>query len=284
MMSIGFKGGVEISKGGINSDLLSAISLSVLLGVLIPVLAYLLLNKLLNLDAVNAGAIAAHYGSVSVVTFITAVTFLDRQLVQFNGYMVGMMALMESPAIFISLLLVNAATKKEKGAGLHHKNEVIKEALFNSSVILLFGSLFIGYFTGEKGYLLTKDFFVSPFQGVLTLFLLEMGMLAGNRISEFKSVGIKLGLFALVMPVANGFIGILLATMLGFSAGSAALFGVLSASASYIAAPAAVRLALPSANPSYYITMSLAITFPFNIVFGIPIYYSISQILNRLLG
>lgn len=283
MIAIGFKGGVEIEHSGFSSELVSAIGITLFAGILIPLISFVILRKLNKLDLINAGAIAAHYGSVSVITFVTASSFLDRELVAHDGFMVGMMALMESPAIFVSLLMVAYLGKKQSDSSKLNFKEVVRESLFNGSVILLFGSMIIGYLTGHDGYETTKPFLVLPFQGVLTLFLLEMGLLAGRRIDEFKEVGVSLGLFGILMPIFNGILGVTLAAAIGLSIGSATLFAVLTASASYIAAPAAVRLALPYANPSYYITMSLAITFPFNIVFGIPLYYSIAEILHNIM-
>ncbi len=282
MMAIGFKGGFEISKNGFEGNLIYSIIISFLIGVITPTIVFFTLIKLLKGDVINSGAIAAHYGSVSVVTFITAITFLDRSGIKYDGFMVGMMALMESPAIFVSLLLVNLFKKTYSSETSFF--DIGKEALFNGSIVLLFGSLLIGFITGTKGYELTSPFFVHPFQGVLTLFLLEMGMIAGKRIEEFTKVGLKLGLFALLFPIVNGIIGSSIAVMFGIGLGSATLFGVLAASSSYIAAPAAVRLALPEANPSYYITMSLAITFPFNIILGIPLYYSLTSMLQNIIG
>ncbi|MFA7287553.1 MAG: sodium-dependent bicarbonate transport family permease [Melioribacteraceae bacterium] len=281
MIALGFKGGVEISKNGSDLNLFLSIFLSLFIGLVIPIIVFFIIKKLLKNDITNAGAIAAHYGSVSVVTFITAVTFLERSSVHYEGFMVGMMALMESPAIFISLLLVRYFQKTTKNE--FKIKEIVKESLFNGSIVLLFGSLFIGIVSGEKGMALTKPFFVDPFQGVLTLFLLEMGMLAGRRIEEFSKMGIKLSAAAILIPLMNGTLASLLAVLIGFDTGTATLFAVLSASSSYIAAPAAVRMALPEANPSIYLTMSLAVTFPFNIIFGIPIYFIISEMLIRII-
>lgn len=283
MMAIGFKGGVEIAENGLTQELFSSLALSIALGGFVPILAFYILKNLLKLDVINSGAIAAHYGSVSVVTFVTAAVFLDSSNVNYPGYMVGMMAVMESPAIFISLLMVSFYQRKTNEKKFEVK-EVVKESLFNASVVLLFGSLIIGYLSAEKGAQLTKPFFYDPFLGILTIFLLEMGMLAGTRISEFKRVGILLGAFGIFMPILGGIIGSFAATLLGLGIGASTLFGVLTASASYIAAPAAVRMALPKANPAYYITMSLAITFPFNIIFGIPVYFYLSKFFSQMLG
>lgn len=273
MIAIGLKGGYEIHKSGIDANLYSSIVNSFLIGIIIPVIAFLILRYIGKFDSTNSGAIAAHYGSVSVVTFVTAISFLNAKSETFSGYMVGMMALMESPAIFVSLLLVRIFQSEKLASLKSNTVDLLKESLFNASVVLLFGSLLIGYAVGEKGITAVRPFFIEPFNGVLTLFLLDMGMIAGKRISEFKAVGLFLFTFAIIMPVISATITIFLTKMFGFSVGDSLLFTILAASASYIAAPAAVRIALPKANPAYYITMSLAITFPFNIMIGIPFYY-----------
>ncbi len=275
MIAIGFKGGVEISKTGISSGLYDSILSSILIGIITPLIAFLILKYIGKLDNVNCAAISAHYGSVSVVTFVTAISFLNGKSIEYHGYMVGMMALMESPAIFVSILLVRVFGSQKISALKSNYVDLLKESLFNSSVVLLFGSLIIGIVVGEIGMTTVKPFLVDPFNGVLTLFLLDMGMIAGQRINEFKKVGLFLGFFALIMPIINAIGSIILCGLMKFSIGDTLLFSVLAASSSYIAAPAAVRIALPQANPAYYITMSLAITFPFNIMFGIPLYYSI---------
>lgn len=281
MIAIGFKGGSELAKTGFTSDVLIAAVGSLFLGCLIPVFAFYILKLIIKVDETNAGAIAAHYGSVSVVTFVTAAAFLEKEGIRYDGFMVGMMALMESPAIFISLLLVRLSGKKEKNEAVAYQpGEIVKESLFNASVVLLTGSLIIGYSTGASGYEMAKPFFVTPFHGILTIFLLDMGMIAGRRISEFKTVGFPLGMFAIVMPIISALMAIVFGSIIDLSYGSTVLLSVLCSSASYIAAPAAVRMALPSANPAYYITMSLAITFPFNIIFGIPIYKWLTTIIH----
>lgn len=279
MMAIGFKGGVELSKTGITNEVLISTLVALGIGLIIPILSFFVLFKILRMDVTNSGAIAAHYGSVSVVTFVTATTFLESSGINYQGYMVGMMALMESPAIFVSILLVRYLQKTKTTSSRGEIEDLVRESLFNASIVLLTGGLIIGFISGERGMEMVYPFFVQPFNGVLALFLLEMGMLAGKRIGEFREVGVPLFLFAIVMPVVNGSIAVLLASMAGLGEGDQVLFAVLSASASYIAAPAAVRLAIPQANPSYYITMSLAITFPFNIIIGIPLYIQIANIL-----
>jgi hypothetical protein len=273
MIAIGLKGGFEISKSGIDAKLYTSIINSLLIGIIVPVIAFLILKFIGKFDSTNSGAIAAHYGSVSVVTFVTAISFLNSKTEIYSGYMVGMMALMESPAIFVSLFLVRIFNSERIASLKSNTVDLLRESLFNASVVLLFGSLLIGFAVGEKGMTAVKPFFIEPFNGVLTLFLLDMGMIAGKRIAEFKAVGLFLFFFAIVMPLISASITILLSGLFGFSVGDTLLFTVLAASASYIAAPAAVRIALPQANPAYYITMSLAITFPFNIIVGIPFYY-----------
>lgn len=280
MMAIGFKGGAEIAKSGLTNVVITSAMIALLLGSIIPVISYFVLHKIGKIDAVNSCAISAHYGSVSVVTFVTAISFLGSIEVDYSGFMVGMMAIMESPAIFISILMLRIVKRKENVESRLHYKDLIKESLFNASIVLLFGSMLIGYYSGNEGMEIVYPFFVTPFNGILTLFLLEMGMLAGKRIGEFRAVGIFLFIFGVTMPLINGIIAAILSLVIGLDIGDRLLFTVLSASASYIAAPAAVRLAMPQANPSYYITMSLAITFPFNIMFGIPVYYSLCNLLQ----
>ncbi len=282
MASIGFKGGYEISKTGFNGDLVTSALLAVGFAALIPVMAFFILKILVKLDAINAGAIASHYGSVSVVTFVTTISYLERTGHHYGGFMVGVMALMEFPAILIGIGL--AIYYASQATGRRSLRSILHESITNESVILLLGSLIIGMITGEKGHILTKPFFIDPFQGVLTFFLLDMGIVAGRRLHEFGKVGIQLTLFAILFPVFNGLTASFLATLFGLETGNAVLIGVLAASSSYIAAPAAVRIVLPEANPSLYLTSSLAITFPFNIIFGIPLYFSAANWFSSFLG
>ncbi len=277
MIAIGFKGGVEISKTSVGADLFNSIIIALLIGITVPVIAFLILRFIGRLDNTNAGAIAAHYGSVSVVTFATAISFLNEKVFSFSGQMVGMMALMESPAIFVSILLVRLFNSEQISNLKSNMMDLLRESLFNASIVLLFGSLLIGLAVGEKGLTTVKPFLVDPFNGILCLFLLDMGMIAAQRITEFRQVGLFLGLFAILMPVINATFGNLLSRIFDLPDGDRFLFSVLAASSSYIAAPAAVRIAFPKANPSYYITMSLAITFPFNIIFGIPFYFYLTN-------
>ncbi len=277
MMAIGFKGGAELADTGITVTTVSAVGATLALGLVIPIVAFGLLRKLGRLDATNAGAIAAHYGSCSVVTFVTATTFLERAGVPFDGFMVGLMALMESPGIFMSLFLVRWSLHQNNEGGELVLKEIAKETLVNPSVFLLFGSLLVGYTTGHRGAELTAPFFVTPFYGVLCFFLLEMGMMTGKRAGDFKKVGFRLATFAVLIPMISAVLSAFTGAFIGLSVGSTHLLAVLAASASYIAAPAAVRMALPTANPAYYLTMSLGITFPLNIVVGIPLYYALAE-------
>lgn len=271
MIAIGFKGGAEIAKSGINESLFLSTGLSIFLASLIPVMAFFLLKTFLKTDAINAGALAAHYGSVSVVTFVTATAYLGRQSVDYSGFMVGMMAVMEFPAILIGLGLAKYfGDIREKEFDV--KN-LIRESLTNESVVILAGAMLIGFVSGENGYKLTRPLFVDAFPGILTFFLLEMGVLSAKKISDFRLAGVKIILFGIFFPLFNGIFAASICALLNISPGNATLFAVLAASSSYIAAPAAVRLVLPQANPSIYLTSSLAVTFPFNIILGIPVYY-----------
>ncbi len=283
MFAIGFKGGVELAHNGVDGTLLAVMLVSVLLSFLLPFLAYALLRFSTRLDSVNAAAVAAHYGSVSVVTFVTATTFLNQAGIHFDGYLVATMALMETPAIFSGLLLARNEQRQTRSAnpGGLFSATVIREVLLSGTVFLLLGSLGIGWVTGEKGMGAVKAFVVDPFQGILCLFLLDMGLITARRLSDFRIVGFPLFAFGLYMPLVGGMLGVVIAWMLSLSVGNATLLGVLTASASYIAVPAVMRHALPQANPSIYVTLSLGVTFPFNVTIGIPFYYSVAQFLLR---
>ncbi len=285
MVAIGLKGGVEVASTGFTNELASAAIAGVTLGFTIPILAFFLLRSFGKLGAIDSGAVAAHYGSVSVVTFVTAVELLTNQGMQPDGFMVGVMALMETPAIITGLLLARAYAKrpgvaedahaaKESGSGLLH------EVLTNGSVILLMGAFAIGMVAGEAGFEPIKPLFSIGFNGVLCLFLLDMGLLAARRLMQSKKVTVPLAVLAVLMPIINGTIGVAVGTMIGLEPGSSAILGVLCASASYIAVPAAMRLAMPQADPGIYLSMSLGITFPFNIIFGISLFAAIANFLG----
>ena len=276
LVAIGFKGGVAIAEAGIAKVWLPALA-AMALGALIPLWTYPLLRFGGKLSAVDAAAIAAHYGSVSAVTFIAATNYLKAINQPFESYATAFLAVMESPAILVGVVLGKLATKQageKSGASI---KTAMHEALFGRSIFLLGGSLIVGSLCGESGMAKVEAFFVTPFQGVLALFLLEMGLVAGRRLGDLKKVGPFLLGFGIVVPLINGALGVYLGKLTGLELGGATLLGVLSASASYIAAPAAIRMSLPDANPTLYLTSSLAITFPFNITLGIPIYLEIAR-------
>lgn len=275
LLAIGIKGGVALRASNIG-DVALPIVAAIGLGLLIPVLAYLILRRMTPLSGLDRGAIAAHYGSTSLVTFTAALVFLEASSVAVEGFSTTLLAVMEIPGIVVGLLLAGRAANRTLswGASLH-------EILVGKSILLLVGGLVLGALTGAAGYARVEPFFGALFVGILTLFLVELGTLAGRRLPDLRQAGIGLPLFALLFPILAGTLGATAGSLAGLSVGGATILAVLSASASYIAAPAAVRLALPEANPGYYLTASLGITFPFNLVIGIPLYLEISQVINR---
>lgn len=273
LLAIGFKGGVELVKSGITQEVVLTILAAMFMACAVPVYTFFILK--IKLDIYNAAAIAATYGSISAVTFITASSFLTDLGIPFGGYMVAALALMESPAIIVGLVLVKLfAIKREGENGNNSLNwsEVLQEAFLNSSVFLLVGSLMIGVLSGQHGEEVLHPFTHDIFYGALTFFLMDMGLVAARRIKDLGKTGAFLILFAILVPILNAGIGILFAKLIQMPQGDALLFAVLCASASYIAVPAAMRMTVPEANPSLYVTTSLAVTFPFNIIFGIPLY------------
>lgn len=279
LMAIGFKGGAELAKSGWTVQVLVSCVAVVVLGVLLTVLAFAILRIVLGITALNAATIAAHYGSVSAVTFITGVVFLERVGASYEGFTVALMALMESPAIFVAVLLARRGRDEQgpkEGGWLSRK--VIEEALFNGSIVVLTGSLIIGAATGTSGMETVRPFLIAPFQGVLTLFLLDMGLLAAGRVLAFRRVPWNLIAFGLAWPLIGGALGLLTGFLLGLSPGGTMMVMIMGASASYIAVPAALHLALPRANVAYGITLALAVTFPLNISVGIPFYYWIASV------
>jgi len=272
MFAIGFKGGVGLNEsgfgGGAGLGLLAALGLSFAM----PFLAFGLLRLMTGLDRTLAAAISAHYGSISVVTFVTASTFLTERQVPYEGYIVAMMALMETPAILSGLAL--ARTGVAPGAARKRLDpEVLREVLVNGSVVLLVGGFLIGWITGARGMSMIGPFVKDPFNGLLCLFLLDMGLLAARQSAALKLLRPPVLAFGLLMPLVGAGLGLGVAMLLGLGLGGITLLMVLAASASYIAVPAAMRMALPEANPAVYVTLSLAVTFPFNVVVGIPAYF-----------
>jgi hypothetical protein len=277
LVAIGFKGGHELVESGLSPQIIVTLLAAILMASIVPVYSFFILR--IKLDNYNAAAIAATYGSISAVTFITASSLLDKLQIDYGGHMVAALALMESPAIVVGLILVRAFTQKSALSVDKEEiqetswEEVLREAFLNGSVLLLIGSLITGLLTGSSGWgkvhlFVEKDLFY----GSLMFFLLDMGLVAARRIRDLRQAGMFLIGFAVFMPLANALIGIVLAKIIGMGEGNALLFAVLCASASYIAVPAAMRMTVPEANPSLYVSMALAITFPFNIIVGIPIY------------
>ncbi|MEY4484279.1 MAG: hypothetical protein RL693_1731 [Verrucomicrobiota bacterium] len=277
LFAIGLKGGMKLeglSLAVVGAPLLGAI----LLSFIIPVWSFHILKGVVRLDSINAGAIAAHYGSVSAVTFSAALAFLETAKVSVEGYVPALLAVMEAPAIIVAVFLALRNTKTSSSQPGEFK-KLLHDLLTGKGIILLLGGLVIGLLCGRKGFDQVAPLFDAPFKGVLTLFLLEVGLITGRRLHDLKTVGWRLVAFALVMPVLHGFIGALVGKWCGLGVGGTTVLATLAASASYIAAPAAIRIALPSASPALYFTSSLAMTFPFNIVFGIPIYHGFAKFL-----
>jgi hypothetical protein len=278
LMAIGFKGGYELAESGINNQIALTLIASVVMACIVPIYTFFILK--IKLDSANAAAIAAAYGSISAVTFITASSFLEKLHISYGGHMVAALALMESPAIVVGLILVRVFKEKNGKEEAFSWSKVLHEAFLNGSVFLLVGSVIIGMLTGEKGWEKLEPFTQGIFYGALTFFLLDMGLVAAKRIRELGNTGPFLIGFSVFIPVINAMVGILIAKVLGFEQGNALLFAVLCASASYIAVPAAMRMTVPEANPSLYVSMALALTFPFNIIIGIPLYLEMIKIIG----
>lgn len=273
LIAIGLHGGYEIRHSGFTSEAVKVLALSVFMALVVPIYVFFIIR--IKLDVYNAVAIAATYGSVSAVTFITATSFLSSLKVSYGGYMVAALALMESPAIIVGFILLSifAPSLNNSNGGERNWREILRESFLNSSVFLLLGSLFVGLIVGEVGWKAVEPFFGDLFRGLLSFFLLDMGIVAARRISDLGKIGAFLIIFAIILPIFNASLGILLSKIFGLQKGDAFLFTVLCASASYIAVPAAMRISVPEANPSIYVPMSLAVTFPFNIIIGLPLYY-----------
>ena len=279
MAAIGLKGGVQVAQAGFSSEMGFVSLAGVGMSFAVPFLAFGLLRTVAGLDRLNAGAVAAHYGSVSLVTFVTASDSLTRAGLAPAGYLVAVMALMETPAIISGLLLARGGGGSE-GAAVD-KRKLWREVLLNGSVVLLLGAFLVGLAIGKQRFEAISPVFVTGFTGLLCLFMLDMGLIAMRRLRESRALSWRLAAIALILPLVSGSIGLGLAMLLGLDPGTGAAFALLAASASYIAVPAAIRLALPDADPGIYLSMSLAVTFPFNILAGIPLF---SALAVRLLG
>ena len=266
MAAIGLKGGVAMAKSGVNADVAAALAAGIVASLAIPFAAFVLLRGFGRLSRIDAGAVAAHYGSVSVVTFVTALEVLKVLGLTPQGYMVAVLAVMETPAILSGLYL---ARRGSSDAGTQGGGDLWREVFLNASVVLLLGSFTIGWISGPVKFEEVKPLFDTLFKGVLCLFLLDMGLIAARRLLQSRAINGRLVVLAILFPLVNGVLGTAVGTAIGLDVASTAAFGVLCASASYIAVPAAMRLALPQADPGVYLTMSLSITFPFNLMVNI---------------
>ena len=273
LLAIGFKGGQELAHSDFSMEILWSLLFGLALAVVVPLYTYFILRRKFNVE--NAGAIAAAYGSVSAVTFVTTISFLELEQIAFSGHMVAVMALMEAPSIMIGLLLMTFFKKSKKGEESVPMKKVIHHALTNGSVLIIIGSLFIGFMASEAQAEGIKPFTTDIFKGFLAVFLLDMGITSGRKLSDFIKKGWFALIFAIVIPVINGSLVAVISGVLTESVGNRLLFAILAASASYIAVPAAMKIAAPKANPSLYIPMALAITFPINITLGMPLYLGI---------
>ena len=280
LISIGFKGGVELMVSGLSGSVLKILLLCFVMAVIIPVYAFPILRQ--RFDPGDSAALAASFGSISAVTFITASSFLNELKVEHSGFMIAALALMESPAIVMGLILhgkSKQAPNNESGKKRKLAN-IIQTSILNTSVFLLLGALAVGAlseFFDHSGVEKIAPFTNQIFYGVLCLFLLEMGISAASRINELRKSGMFLIAFSILFPLFNAFIAIALTRFFSLEPGNALLFVILCASASYIAVPAAMRSSLPNANPSLYLSAALGVTFPFNIIIGIPLYFSLIQ-------
>jgi uncharacterized protein len=295
LMALGLKGGFALAHSGLTTDVATSLGIAVSLALLVPAIGYLALRRVV--PAFDAAAIAATYGSVSAVTFITAVQFLEKSQIAYGGHMAAAMALMESPAIIIAVLLANSLRRSRlspagasagaitfdqaPAAAPSRLRTVLHESFTDGTQLLLLGAMVIGMITGDAGKAAMQPFSGDLFKGMLAFFLLDMGLLAARNLPGLRSSSPWLIAYAVVAPVLHASIALGLAALAQVSAGNGALLMILAASASYIAVPAVVRYAIPEANPSIYIGLSLGLTFPINILIGIPVYVAVA---TRVLG
>ena len=274
LLAIGFKGGVAVTESGITNQMIGSLVAGVIISFVLPFLAFWLLKVMTRLDNLNAAAVAGHYGSISIVTFVTAISLLDSQGIESEGYLVAVAAAMEVPAIVSALWL---AARKSGAAPTDCS--LYRHILGNGSIVLLLGSFVIGAITGREGLAQLDPFIVVPFTGVLAVFLLDMGLSAGRSLLQNRHE-ISLGLlaFGCIMPLIASLFGLVAGALIGLTTGGTFLMMVLSASASYIAVPAAMKLALPQAKSGIYLSLSLGVTFPFNLTLGLPLYYMLANL------
>lgn len=276
LFAIGFNGGRELAHSVLNLEIMWVVLFGVLTACIIPLYTFFLLKKKLSTE--NAGAIAAAYGSISAVTFVTAVSFLEIQQITFSGHMVAIMALMEAPAIVVGVILIRRYDKqREQGLTLQ---SLISHSFTNGSVLMILGSLVIGIVASEKQAQGIEPFTTDIFKGFLAIFLLDMGIVSGKKLKDFLNSGWFTSLFAILIPLLNGCIVAWSSSLVTSAIGDRFMLAVLAASASYIAVPAAMKIAVPKANPGLYLPMALAVTFPFNITLGMPVYMMIIKLFS----
>lgn len=277
LLAIGIKGGIELQKTGITNLLVPALA-TVFLGVVITALAYLITKRILKIDLHNAIAMAAHYGSVSAVTFAVAISFLRNLKVPYEEYMTVLLVMLEIPAIIAAV----GFYKLKTGNGNIQAGKLAHEIFLGKSILLLTGGLLIGMYIQYSGNTQLNFFFFDLFKGFLAIFMLEMGIIASKRVEDLKKAGIRVLGFGLIMPLISGSLGVITGFLCGLSVGGCTVLGTMAASASYIAAPAAMQIAVPKANPTLYLTSALGVTFPFNLLVGISIYYGLSNLIHTI--
>lgn len=280
LMALGLKGGFALHKSGFTSEIGFSLGLAILLAIAIPLMGYAILRR--KLSTFDAAAIAATYGSVSAVTFITATQYLDQFNIAYGGHMAAAMALMESPAIILAIVLANRArasqsTTNFQGQQVTGISKVLHESFTDGAQLLLLGSMLVGLVSGDAGQKLMAPFSIDLFKGMLAFFLLDMGLMAARNFNGLKGKPPLTILYALGSPLTHALLALALCKLVGLPLGNTILLMVLASSASYIAVPAVLRHALPEVNPALYMGMSLGITFPFNIIFGIPLYTIIAK-------
>ena len=274
LFGIGLKGGHSLKETSAG-NLVTPVIATVICGVIIPCLAFVILSLIKALNNFDRGSFAAHYGSTSLVTFSAGILFLESNNIFVEGFAPALLTVMEIPGLIVGIFLASKSTHTKVGWGT-----TLKEVLLGKTVLLLIGGLTIGFVTSAEGYGKVSPFFVELLSGFLVLFLLHLGYLAGINFADVKAVGVPLAVFGILFPILSGSIGVLIGTSINLSVGGATMLGILSASASYIAAPAAVAVALPQASPTLALTSSIGITFPFNLILGIPLYLKLAQLLG----
>ncbi len=276
LFAIGLKGGFDLAKSS-QVGFLGALVVGATVGILIPLWSWLILTRVAKMNEDDAIALGIHFGGVSAVTLSACVTFLSQIGAPYEGFMPTMYVIIELPAVLAGLMLANARLGGEKKLEVR---QIVQSAFTGKSFLLLGGGLLIGFVSGEAGHDQVAPFFSDLFAGVLTLFLLEMGTRVGKRLADLRTMGFFLVAFSIIMPLLHGILGVALSALVGLSTGGCLLMGTMLASASYITAPAVVEANIPKANPSYYLTASLVITFPFNILVGLPLYYQVAKLLT----